>query len=86
MKKLTIQLGLRTGTVRPRSHDLRHSFAVRTLIDCQQAGEQVDERIAALATYLGHVAPSDTYWYLTATPELMALAAQRLDDRFGARP
>jgi integrase len=85
MKKLTTQLGLRTDTVRPRSHDLRHSFAVRTLIECQQAGEQVDERIAALATYLGHVAPSDTYWYLTATPELMQLAAQRLDDRFGAR-
>lgn len=86
MKKLTTQLGLRSDTVRPRSHDLRHSFAVRTLIDCQQSGEQVDERIAALSTYLGHVAPSDTYWYLTATPELMELAAQRLDDRFGARP
>jgi integrase/recombinase XerD len=86
MKKLTIQLGLRTAAVRPRSHDLRHSFAVRTLLDCQQAGEQVDERIAALSTYLGHVAPSDTYWYLTATPELMEVAAQRLDDRFGARP
>ncbi|MGH2870960.1 MAG: tyrosine-type recombinase/integrase [Solirubrobacteraceae bacterium] len=86
MKKLTIQLGLRSDVVRPRSHDLRHSFAVRTLIDCQQAGEQVDERIAALSTYLGHVAPSDTYWYLTATPELMERAAQRLDDRYGARP
>jgi integrase/recombinase XerD len=85
MKKLTTQLGLRSDTVRPRSHDLRHSFAVRTLIDCQQAGEPVDETIAALATYLGHVAPSDTYWYLTATPELMGLAAQRLEDRFGAR-
>jgi integrase len=86
MQKLTIQLGLRNDTVRPRSHDLRHSFAVRTLIDCQQTDEQVDERIAALSTYLGHVAPSDTYWYLTATPELMELAAQRLDDRFGTRP
>ena len=86
MKKLTIQLGLRNDTVRPRSHDLRHSFAVRTLLDCQQASEQVDEKIAALSTYLGHVAPSDTYWYLTATPELMQLAAQRLDDRYGARP
>lgn len=85
MKKLTIGLGLRTDTIRPRSHDLRHSFAVRTLLDCQQAGEHVDQRIAALSTYLGHVAPSDTYWYLTATPELMGLAAQRLEDRFGAR-
>jgi integrase/recombinase XerD len=85
MRKLTTQLGLRSDTVRPRTHDLRHSFAVRTLVDCQQAGERVDERIAALSTYLGHVAPSDTYWYLTATPELMGLAAQRLQDRFGAR-
>ena len=84
MKKLTTQLGLRTEQVRPRSHDLRHSFAVNCLIDCQRAGERVDERITALSTYMGHVAPSDTYWYLTATPELMGLAAQRLHDRFGA--
>lgn len=84
MRQLTTELGLRTETVRPRAHDLRHSFAVRCLVDCQQAGESVDKRIAALSTYLGHVAPSDTYWYLTATPELMGLAAQRLHDRFGA--
>lgn len=84
MKRLTIGLGLRTDTVRPRSHDLRHSFAVNCLIDCQRTGEPVDERIAALSTYLGHVAPADTYWYLTATPELMELAAQRLHDRFEA--
>ena len=84
MKKLTIQLGLRTDTIRPRSHDLRHSFAVRTLLDCQRSGQDVEEKIAALSTYLGHVAPSDTYWYLTATPELMQLAADRLEDRFGA--
>lgn len=84
MKKITIGLGLRTDQIRPRSHDLRHSFAVGALIDCQRAGEPVDERIAVLSTYLGHVAPSDTYWYLTATPQLMELAAQRLHDRFGA--
>jgi hypothetical protein len=45
----------------------------------------IDEQIAVLSTYLGHVSPADTYWYLTATPELMALAAQRLDQRFGGR-
>ena len=85
MRQLTTELGLRTETVHPRSHDLRHSFAVRCLVDCQRAGEPVDARIAALSTYLGHVAPADTYWYLTAIPELMGLAAQRLHDRFGAQ-
>lgn len=85
MRQITTELGLRTETVHPRAHDLRHSFAVRCLVDCQRAGEPVDKRIAALSTYLGHVAPADTYWYLTATPELMGLAAQRLHHRFGAR-
>jgi hypothetical protein len=42
--------------------------------------------MAVLSTYLGHVAPADTYWYLSASPELMALAAERLDARFGAKP
>lgn len=86
VREITTTLGLRTQTTRPRTHDLRHSFAVRTLTDAQQAGIPVDERIAVLATYLGHKAPSDTYWYLSATPELMGLAADRLDQRFGARP
>jgi integrase len=85
LREITIALGLRTETVHPRTHDLRHSFAVRALLDAEHAGVPVDQRIAALATYLGHQAPSDTYWYLTATPELMGLAAKRLDQRFGAR-
>jgi integrase/recombinase XerD len=85
LRKITTALGLRTATVHPRTHDLRHSFAVSTLIDWQRSGVQLDERIAALSTYLGHVSPAETYWYLTATPELMGLAAQRLDRRFGAR-
>ena len=38
----------------------------------------IDERIGALSTYLGHIAPADTYWYLSASPELMSLAAKRL--------
>jgi len=50
-----------------------------------ESGEQIDARIAALSTYLGHASPADTYWYLTATAELMGLAAQRLDARFGGR-
>ena len=85
LRKITIALGLRTETTRPRAHDLRHRFAVSTLIDWQRSGAQIDTRIAALSTYLGHVGPAETYWYLTATPELMGLAAQRLDRRFGGR-
>jgi integrase len=85
LRKITITLGLRTETTCPRTHDLRHSFAVSTLIDWQRSGVPVDARIAALSTYLGHVGPAETYWYLTASPELMELAAQRLDLRFGGR-
>jgi site-specific recombinase XerD len=84
MQEITTQLGLRRDGVRPRIHDLRHSFAVRTLLEWQRAGVSVDANIATLSTYLGHVAPSDTYWYLSASPELMALAATRLDARYGA--
>ena len=77
--------GLRTATVRPRVHDLRHSFAVRTLIDWHRAGLDIDSRMSVLSTYLGHVNPAGTYWYLSASPELMALAAARLNDRYGTR-
>jgi integrase/recombinase XerD len=45
----------------------------------------VDEHIAVLSTYLGHVSPADTYWYLSAAPELMELAAERLHAQFGAQ-
>ncbi|MGH2746279.1 MAG: tyrosine-type recombinase/integrase [Thermoleophilaceae bacterium] len=86
LRTITTALGLRTETVHPRTHDLRHSFAASTLIGWQRSGVRIDERIAALSTYLGHVSRADTYWYLSATPELMGLAAQQLDRRFGARP
>jgi integrase/recombinase XerD len=77
-------MGIRTATCRPRAHDLRHRFAIATLIAWHQSGLDVDQHIAVLSTYLGHVAPSDTYWYLSATPELMALAAGRLEKHLGA--
>jgi integrase len=77
-RKITADLGIRTAAVRPRVHDLRHSFAVQTLVRWQRAGVNIDERIGTLSTYLGHVAPADTYWYLSASPELMSLAAGRL--------
>ena len=83
LRKITTSIGIRTATVHPRAHDLRHSFAVATLIGWMRSGANVDEHMAALSTYLGHVSPADTYWYLSASPELMALAAERLDARFG---
>jgi integrase len=70
--------GLAQRRPRPRIHDLRHSFAVNTLRRWYEAALEVEPRLPSLSTYLGHVAPSATYWYLTATPALMALAAKRL--------
>jgi integrase/recombinase XerD len=64
---------------RPRLHDLRHTFAVKTLSDWYRAGLDVERRLPWLSTYLGHVNPTSTYWYLTATPELLAMAAERRD-------
>jgi integrase/recombinase XerD len=84
LRGITTAMGLRTDVVRPTPHQLRHSFAVRTLIGWQRSGVRVDEHIATLSTYLGHVSPADTYWYLSASPELMSLAAERLDAHFGA--
>jgi integrase/recombinase XerD len=74
------------GSPRPRLHDLRHTFAVRTLLDWHRAGVDVHERMLWLSTYMGHVEPSSTYWYLTAAPELLALAAKRLESTLGELP
>jgi integrase len=63
---------------RPRIHDLRHSFAVHTLIAWYRAGNDVNAMLPRLSTYLGHRDPISTYWYLSAAPELLALAAARL--------
>src|SRR6266536_5409170 len=82
--QLTTVIGTRTPTSRPRIHDLRHSFAVRSLVQWHRSGVEIDGRMAVLSTYLGHVNPAGTYWYLSAAPELMELAAARLDGRFGA--
>jgi integrase len=73
----------------PRIHDLRHTFACRRLLRWYQRGQNVDHLIAALSTYLGHGHVTDTYWYLTAMPELLAVAGGRFE-RFacpaGRRP
>jgi integrase/recombinase XerD len=65
--------------VRPRPHDLRHTFAVRTLLDWYLTGEDVDRRMPQLSTFLGHLDPASTYWYLEGVPELMSLIKSRLE-------
>jgi integrase len=79
--KLTQIAGLapRSDRCRPRIHDLRHTFAVNALLGWYQAGADVAARLPLLSTYLGHVHPTSTYWYLSATPELMQIVAERLD-------
>jgi len=62
-----------------RAHDLRHTFAVRCLIGWHRQGLDVHQRLPLLSTYLGHVDPAATYWYLSAVPELVELIAERLD-------
>jgi integrase len=76
-QKLTLRLGWVENGKRPRLHDLRHSFACRVLFKwrCRRAGEE--DRIDWLSHYLGHQRVSDTYWYLSATPELFAAAVKR---------
>jgi integrase/recombinase XerD len=72
--------------VHPRIHDLRHSFAVHTLVRWYRAGLDVGALLPRLSTYMGHLAPGYTYWYLSAAPELLALAADRLEPPTGGRP
>jgi integrase len=76
----------RDGERPPRIHDLRHTFAVNTLSDAYRSGSDAEHRMLSLSTYLGHVNPSATYWYLTATPELLGLACRRLERAWEARP
>jgi integrase/recombinase XerD len=78
--KLARRAGLtaRSGVCRPRPHDLRHSFAVATLLDWCRDGAEITARMPLLSAYLGHTAPAHTYWYLQAAPELLAEAAHRL--------
>lgn len=81
---LSRQIGLRELCVGhgPRLHDFRHRFAIETLLRWYRSGEDAEPRSPALSTYLGHTSVSDTYWYLSACPELMELAAKRVDRRW----
>jgi integrase len=75
-----------TGQRAPRLHDLRHVFTVATLLDWYRDGGDVQARLPLLSTWLGHVDPKSTYWYLQAVPELLALAAGRLEQERQAAP
>jgi len=83
--KVSRQIGLRgpIDSHGPRLHDLRHGFAVQTLLKWYRDGLDVELEIPKLATYLGHTHVSDTYWYLSAIPELMQLAIKRLNNLEG---
>ena len=81
-RKLTRRIGLRPGDKRargPRITDLRHRLAIRTLLNWHARGVSVERRLPHLATYLGHVEIIDTYWYLTATPQLLRYALRRVE-------
>lgn len=77
---IACQIGLRKpGDQRgPRIHDLRHYFAIRTLLNWYRTDADVEAHLPELATYLGHVHVRDSYWYLSATPELLKLATLRM--------
>lgn len=83
--KLSRQIGLRSpqDSFGPRIHDLRHGFAIRTLLNWYRTGINVQQHLPELATYLGHAHVNDTYWYLTATPELLRLALQAVESPSG---
>ena len=80
---LSRQTGLRGLDDRhgPRLHDLRHRFAIETLLSWYRAGIDVERRMPELSAYLGHVHVNDTYWYISAVPELLQLATLRLEQR-----
>lgn len=82
---LSRQIGLRgpDDSRGPRLHDLRHRFAVTTLFHWYASGDDPARRLPVLSTYIGHVHVADTYWYLSAWPELMAQAMERLERRWG---
>jgi integrase len=86
-RRLLAQAGITPrGSLRPRLHGLRHTFSVRTLLDWYADGGDVTARMPMLSTYLGHADPAATYWYLTGTPELLGLAAARLEAAFEVAP
>ena len=86
--QLSRRIGLRGATAGhgPRLHDFRHRFAVQTLLQWYRSGADIERRMPVLSAYLGHVHVADTYWYLSACPELMGLAVARLEQHWGDLP
>jgi integrase/recombinase XerD len=82
--KLSRQIGIRGADASrgPRLHDFRHRFAVQTLLRWYRAGEDVQRLLPVLSTYLGHGHVTDTYWYVTGTPELWEAVGRRLEERW----
>jgi integrase len=76
-------LEARSRGCRPRIHDLRHSFAVAAMLDAYAAGRDAQATLSLLSTWMGHVHPGNTYWYLSASPELMAAAGTLLETYLG---
>ena len=85
--KLSRQIGIRSVSANrgPRLHDFRHRFAVQTLLHWHRNGEDVRRRLPVLSTYLGHAHITDTYWYVSGTPELMEAVVERLEKRWEDR-
>ena len=85
---LSRQIGLRGAcdSHGPRLHDMRHGFASKTLLRWYRAGEDAERRLPILSAYLGHVHWSDTFWYLSALPQLMHEAMSRLERHWEDRP
>jgi len=85
VETMFVRLSRRTGLRKPgeshgpRLHDLRHRFAVQTLLRWYRAGLDAERHLPELSTYLGHVHVTDTYWYISAIPELLQLATMRLE-------
>jgi integrase len=87
-RRLSREIGLRRpgDPAGPRVHDFRHRFAIHTLVGWYRDGMDVEKKLPALSTYLGHTHVRDTYWYLSACPELLQEAARRLDGRWEVKP
>jgi len=85
---LSRQIGLRVPSAShgPRLHDFRHRLAIQTLVQWYRSGQDVERLLPVLSTYLGHVHVTDTYWYLSACPELMGLARERMERRWEVWP
>lgn len=83
-QRLSRKIGIRSpkASEGPRLHDFRHRFAVQTLVNWYRTGEQLEQRLPVLSTYLGHRLVSDTYWYISACPELMGIAIKRFERRW----